>query len=192
VPTILDFSCFPLRHYSINISKTIQESLTELNVYEKTITITSDGASNMVKIFETLRPDMRRIHCMCSQKELLITTVCVLFTGIAHRLHLTVCNSLGLWLRKPKRSSSSSPLSASIPEPDSDCSDEEDLADDDRLSPASLANQFSARHDDGSEQTIEVDDESMIVDDDDDDHSTTTENTMENELEDFDVDVVDN
>ncbi|CAF0725653.1 unnamed protein product [Didymodactylos carnosus] len=83
--------------------------------------------------------------------------------GVAHRLYLTVCNSLGLWLRKPKRFSSSSPVTTSIPQPDSDCSDEEDLADDDRLCRASLANQYSARHDDGSEQSVEGDDNEMSV-----------------------------
>lgn len=151
VSTFIDFSCFLLRHNATNISKSVQESLRALNVYEKTI----------------------RIHCMCSRKQLLITAVCVLFTGIPHRLHLTVCNSVGFWLRKPNRSSSSSPWITSIPEPDSDCTDGGDLADADRLSPASLANQYSARHDDY-------------------DHSTATENTTENEVEDFSVNIVDN
>ena len=67
VSTIIGFSSFPLRYYATNSSKAIQESLKELNVYEKTITITSDGASNMVKMFETLRPETKRIHCMCNQ-----------------------------------------------------------------------------------------------------------------------------
>ena len=192
VSTIIGFSYFPLRHYATNISKTIQESLKELDVHEKTITITSDGASNMVKMFGTLHPETRGIHCMCNREERLITPLSVLFIGIAYRLHLIVCNSLGLWLRKPKCSSSSSRLTTSKSESDSDRSKEDDLADDDPSSSASRSNQYSARHGDDSEQSMKVDDESMIVDDDDDDQSTTTENTTENELEDSDVNVVDN
>jgi hypothetical protein len=194
VSTIIGFSCFPLRHYANNISKTIQEKLKELNVYEKTITITSDGASNMVKMFETLRPETRRIHCMRNREELLITTVYARFIGIAHRLHLTVCNSLGLWLKKPKLSSSSSRLTTSISESDSDSdrSEEYDLGDDDRSSPSSRSNQYSERHRDASARSPEIDDETMAVDHADDDQSTTGENTSDNELEDSNDDLVDN
>ena len=115
-----------------------------------------------------------------------------MFIGIAHRLHLTVCNSLGLWLKKPKLSSSSSRLTKSTSESDSERSEEDDLTDDDRASPSSRSNQYSARHRDASDQSFEIDDESMAVDHADDDQSTTGENTGDNELEDFDGEVVDN
>jgi hypothetical protein len=57
VSKIIAFSSFHHRHYAINISNAVQEQLKELNIYEKTTTITTDGASNMIKMFETVRPE---------------------------------------------------------------------------------------------------------------------------------------
>ena len=61
--TILSFSWFHRRHFAINVAQAVQEKLMELNIYEKAIAITTDGAANMTKMFESLRPETRRIHC---------------------------------------------------------------------------------------------------------------------------------
>jgi hypothetical protein len=66
VSKIIAFSCFSQRHYATNISIAVQEKLKELNVYDKTTTITSDGAANMIKMFETLRPEIKRVYCKCT------------------------------------------------------------------------------------------------------------------------------
>jgi hypothetical protein len=56
-----------------------KKELVSLGVYGKVKTITCDGASNVRKSFESLLP--KRIQCW------------------AHKLHLTVCNGLCLWVK---------------------------------------------------------------------------------------------
>ena len=68
ISKIIAFSYFPQRHYSTNISNVIQDKLKELKIYEKITTITTDGAANMVKSFETLRPEIERVYCKCIWK----------------------------------------------------------------------------------------------------------------------------
>lgn len=68
----ISFAWFDHRHYAVHISNTVREKLKELRVYEKTTTITTDGASNVMKMFETLRPEIKRVHCKCIWKNFLI------------------------------------------------------------------------------------------------------------------------
>jgi hypothetical protein len=84
-----------------------------------------------------------------------------------------VCNSLGLWLRKPKQGDSSCLTTASISESDSDSSGEEDL-------------------DDDSDGLLGVEEDNMSVDRVDEDQRTTNENTIDDAPEDSSIDVSDN
>jgi hypothetical protein len=84
--TILRFSSFHQRHFSDLIGIEIEKQLVELKLFDKVTSITCDGAPNMVKMFDYLsRPDITRIRCQ------------------AHLLHLIVCNGLGLWIDKRKK-----------------------------------------------------------------------------------------
>ncbi|CAF3328630.1 unnamed protein product [Rotaria socialis] len=77
---VLSFTAFPERHTGGQISYTIKKELKRLQVYDKTHTITCDGAANIKKSFESLKP--KRVHCL------------------GHKLHLIVCNALCLWVKK--------------------------------------------------------------------------------------------
>ena len=84
---VLSFTVFRERHTGDQISNTIKKELKRLQVYEKTHTITCDGASNMRKAFKSLQP--KRVYCL------------------GHRLHLTVCNALCLWVKESEQAESS-------------------------------------------------------------------------------------
>ncbi|CAF3680339.1 unnamed protein product [Rotaria sordida] len=84
---VLSFTIFPERHTGEHISYTIKKQLKRLQVYEKTNVITCDGASNMKKSFNTLKP--KRLQCL------------------GHKLHLVVCNALCLWVKDQQLSESS-------------------------------------------------------------------------------------
>lgn len=78
---ILKFLTFDERHFSMLIAQEIEKQLINLGVFDKLITITCDGASNMRSIFTYFnRRNIRYLHC------------------IAHKLHLIICNSLNLWV----------------------------------------------------------------------------------------------
>ena len=77
--TVLSFKAFHERHTGEQIGYTIKKELKRLQVYEKTNTITCDGASNMRKSFNILKP--KRVQCL------------------AHKMHLIVCNGLCLWVK---------------------------------------------------------------------------------------------
>ncbi|CAF1565488.1 unnamed protein product, partial [Adineta ricciae] len=116
---VLAFSWFHHRHTSANICTIIKKELKELNILEKTRSITTDGAANMLKIGGSLTNDSKQIWC------------------VAHRLHLVVCNGLGLWIRKKPASSSSTSISTTTSttatsnlDPNDIDSDEEDYTDD--------------------------------------------------------------
>ena len=89
VSKIIEFSLFENRHTGIEISKAIKEKLVALNIYEKIICITCDGAENMVLACQLLDGNFTRIWCY------------------AHRLHLVVINALGFWLPENKLNSDS-------------------------------------------------------------------------------------
>ncbi|CAF3459138.1 unnamed protein product [Rotaria sp. Silwood2] len=79
ISTVLSFTSFRERHTGEQIGYTIKKALKRLQVYEKTRTITCDGASNMRKSFDLLIP--KRVQCL------------------GHKLHLIVCNGLCLWVK---------------------------------------------------------------------------------------------
>ena len=85
--TVLSFTVFHERHTSEQISYTIKKELKRLGVYDKTHTITCVGASNNCKSSKTLKA--KRVHC------------------IGHKLHLTVCNALYLWVKEPQAAETS-------------------------------------------------------------------------------------
>ena len=86
--TVLSFTSFSERHTGEQIAYTIKKQLKRLQVYEKTHTITADGAANVCKAFKIIHP--KRIHCM------------------GHKLHLVVCNALCLWVKEPESAELSS------------------------------------------------------------------------------------
>jgi hypothetical protein len=63
ISKILSFSWFHDRHTSTNISTIIKKELKELNIFEKTRSITTDGAVNMLKIGVSLCNDLKQIWC---------------------------------------------------------------------------------------------------------------------------------
>ena len=87
VSKIISFAWFDHRHYASHISNTVREKLKELHVYEKTTTITTDGASNMTKMFESLRPDIKRSHC-----ELIASCTTSLFLHLMTRLRPSIAS----------------------------------------------------------------------------------------------------
>ncbi|CAF3428184.1 unnamed protein product [Rotaria socialis] len=77
--TILQFSSFDQRNFSDLIGEEIEKQLVDLNIFDKITTITCDNAPNMLGLFNHLSRDIKRIPC------------------VAHVLHLTICNALGIW-----------------------------------------------------------------------------------------------
>ncbi|CAF1428121.1 unnamed protein product [Adineta ricciae] len=132
---ILSFTSFHNRHLSSNISMIIKKELQELNVLEKTRSITTDGAANMLKAVELLGDDIKQIYCSYLHSKLHIFDR-YMNLGIAHRLHLVVCNGLGVWIRK-KRESCSSAVPTTSNNPEEIDSEEEDLTDDVQIVPQS-------------------------------------------------------
>ena len=80
VSKVIDFSTFNHHHTAKDIARVVKEKLVALDIYEKIICITCDGAQNMVLACSYLSPDIPRVWCC------------------GHRLHLVVINSLGFWL----------------------------------------------------------------------------------------------
>jgi hypothetical protein len=76
--------------------------------------------------------------------------------GVAHRLHLVVCNSLGLWFREKGDSPSTSATSASQADDNADDSDDEDLTDDIELNPTFSSAINSGGTNDGLNRSLDV------------------------------------
>ena len=85
--TVLSFTVFHERYTGDQISYAVKKELKRLGVYDKTHIITCDGASNIRISFKTLKA--KRAHC------------------IGHKLHLTVCNALCLWVKEPRAAEAS-------------------------------------------------------------------------------------
>ena len=85
VSKIIDFSCFNSQHTATEIAKVLEEKLVSLGIYDKVISITCDGAENLVLACELLNENIRRIWCC------------------AHRLHLVVVNALGFWIAEKEK-----------------------------------------------------------------------------------------
>ena len=84
---VLVFAPFRDRHTSDNISSELELHLKNLKVYDKVTTITCDGASNMRASFKSLRKNIKRVQCL------------------AHKLHLIICNGLGMWIKMKEQKS---------------------------------------------------------------------------------------
>lgn len=83
---VLKFITFEGRHFSKLIAQVIENELISLGLYNKLVTITCDGASNMRSMFNYFnRPNIKYIYC------------------IAHKFHLVICNSLNLWVKEKKK-----------------------------------------------------------------------------------------
>lgn len=79
---VLSFSQFSHRHTSVQIASCIHSKLEKLNITTKINRIITDGANNMKLAVELLNLNAKYIWC------------------VAHRLHLTIVNGLGLWSKK--------------------------------------------------------------------------------------------
>ncbi|CAF1437369.1 unnamed protein product [Adineta ricciae] len=78
---VLQFMTFEDRHYSPIIAYEIEKQLINFNLFNKLVTITCDGASNMRDMFTYFsRSNIQYVRC------------------IAHKLHLIICNGLNLWV----------------------------------------------------------------------------------------------
>ena len=82
---ILAFVTYHERHTGENIASQLQEHLTRLKIFDKTTTITCDGASNMKASFKNIDPKIKRLQCL------------------AHKMHLIICNGLGLCVKNRKK-----------------------------------------------------------------------------------------
>jgi len=81
---VLIFTPYFDRHTSENISSELEHHLNNLQISDKTTTITCDGAANMKASFKYIDSRIKRLQCL------------------AHKLHLIVCNSFGLWIKSKK------------------------------------------------------------------------------------------
>lgn len=82
---VLVFTPYYDRHTSENISSELEYHLKRLKIHDKTTAITCDGASNMKSAFRSIDARIKRVQCL------------------AHKMHLIVCNSLGLWMKSDKQ-----------------------------------------------------------------------------------------
>ncbi|CAF1549422.1 unnamed protein product [Adineta ricciae] len=87
--TALHFQSFKERHFAHNIAEEVNSCLREFDIHNKITTVACDGAANMKKAFDSYT-NIDRLWC------------------VAHRLHLSVCNGLGLWAKHTKKQSDSS------------------------------------------------------------------------------------
>ncbi|CAF4166579.1 unnamed protein product, partial [Rotaria sordida] len=171
ISKILSFTSFHHRHFSSNISMIIKKELKELNIFEKTRSITTDGAANMLKAADMLGGDIKQIYC------------------VAHRLHLVVCNGLGLWIRAKQDSSLPILATTSTTNKDEVDSDEEDLSDDIQLvsqpSPINNSSNFIVSSDQSSlmaNQYFNINTDDIIM----------SEIPINEEPNDLSIDIVDN
>ncbi|CAF1587487.1 unnamed protein product, partial [Didymodactylos carnosus] len=82
--TVLHFQSYSQRHFAQNIAAEVNTRLRELGIDKKITSVTCDGAQNMQNAFDTI-DQIDRLWC------------------VAHRLHLTICNGLGLWKKFKKQ-----------------------------------------------------------------------------------------
>ncbi len=82
--TVLNFSKFDARHTVDEITRILETKLKELNILQKVVCVTADGAANMVRGIDDMNLNLKRVWC------------------IAHRLHLTIINAFGFWISEEK------------------------------------------------------------------------------------------
>jgi hypothetical protein len=80
--TVLNFSTFDKQHTSVEISRILEAKLKELNILEKVVCVTCDGARNMIRAINDMDLGLKRVWC------------------VAHRLHLMITNAFGFWIKK--------------------------------------------------------------------------------------------
>ncbi|CAF1491417.1 unnamed protein product [Adineta steineri] len=80
--TVLSSCTFNKQHIDLEISRTLQNKLKELNISQKIVAVTCDGRKNMIRAIDDLDLNVKRVWCA------------------AHRRHLTVTNGFGLWIVK--------------------------------------------------------------------------------------------
>ncbi|CAF3882952.1 unnamed protein product [Rotaria sp. Silwood1] len=80
--TVLSFSTFDKQHAAVEISRTLQSKLKELNILQKVVGVTCDGGKNIIRAIDDLDLNIKRVWC------------------VAHRIHLTITNGLGFWIVK--------------------------------------------------------------------------------------------
>jgi len=108
--------------------------------------------------------------------------------GIAHRLHLVICNGLGFWIRT-KQESSSSVVPTTSNNTDEIDSDEEDLSDDIQIIPqSSTVNNFSNSIA-SSYQPLVTTNQNLNINYDD---TITNETSIDEELDELSMDITDN
>ncbi|CAF1421677.1 unnamed protein product [Rotaria sordida] len=142
---ILVFAPFQDRHTADNVSSEIEQHLKRLNIFDKTVSVTCDGASNIKAAFKKLDPKIRRIQCL------------------AHKLHLIISNALGLWLKPQKQNG----------DDESNGSDEDEYLLDNELKSLSL-NELN-NHENTTIQDEEVNDKSSGEDENVDSSEETEE-----------------
>ena len=81
---VISFAPFSNRHTSENIAFELGKNLKQFHILDKITTITSDGANNIKAACKSIDSKIQWLHCL------------------AHRLHLVICNGLGLWLKNPE------------------------------------------------------------------------------------------
>ena len=81
---MLDFAHFPEHHSADEIAHTLRLKLRKLNILDRLVSMTCDGASNLKKALSNVRVN-DRVWCL------------------GHRLHLIIANGLGLWLTEKDR-----------------------------------------------------------------------------------------
>ncbi|CAF3016113.1 unnamed protein product [Rotaria sp. Silwood2] len=149
----------------------IKKELKELNIFEKTHSITTDEAANMLKVADKLGGDIKQIYC------------------VAHHLHLVVCNGLGLRVHAKQDSSLPILATTSTINKDEVDSDEEDFSDDIQLvsqpSPINNSSNFIV----SSEQSLLMANQYLNMNNDDVIVSEIATNEEPNNLS---VDIVDN
>lgn len=112
--TVLDFSHFPEHHTADQIATTLRLKLRKLNILDRIVSMTCDGASNLKKAVSNVGVN-DRVWCL------------------GHRLHLIIANGLGLWLTEKERKKRSEKeldknvtnITAPTTQDTGDCSDEE-------------------------------------------------------------------
>ena len=115
----------------------------------------------------------------------------MIFLGVAHRLHLSVCNGLGLWVHPRKKTSSSNAMTTSTSDQHSDDSDDDELFDDEQRTPVqSFINDVGS--DGEMERLFDLDDDAMDTDTLEETGAMINIDRADEEVEDSYIDVDDN
>lgn len=112
------------------------------------------------------------------------------YLGVAHRLHLVICNGLGFWVSAKKGASSSTVLTTSTAHKDEIDSDEEDLSDDVPVVSRTLPVNNSSNSNALSNSSSVLLSQSFNINN--DDNTITNETSVIEESNNLSIDIVDN